>query len=273
MRKLILLLVLSSSLLTTHAQYAGYYGKKTFIEFNGNAYVPVFNMITNSESSYLNVNNNLMMKRDILNYGFTTCIGRAFKGFGLALELGYAYASIETPNYYWQSTNVDFYYGYNEMYYRHEMIDIKTMTIMPKIEFTQENGLLPIGFNHQIGIGWTNTTLVEKDYLYKIDSYDNGYYDTAVPNYDNLMRNSFVNYNGSYKGLTFLYAFNIRTPLSKSLLLNYGIRYTLNMRKTSEYHSDNSDQYIFTDFEASRAISRTRFRNLMTFNLGLTYVF
>jgi hypothetical protein len=79
-----------------------------------------------------------------------------------------------------------------------------------------------------------------------------------------------VNYENKYSGMTFLYAFNIRTPLSKSLMINYGIRYTLNLKNM--FVTDiGTDQKYYPEDEVRTDLKRMRLTNVLSFNLGLTY--
>src|SRR5690606_5491330 len=82
------------------------------------------------------------------------------------------------------------------------------------------------------------------------------------------------------RGITILYAFNVRTPISRSLLLNYGIRYTLNLdfgrfngygNYTYGYGSTN--KYYTDDAVVRQKMGTKRLASIIMLNFGINYVF
>ena len=66
----------------------------------------------------------------------------------------------------------------------------------------------------------------------------------------------------------------MKTALSKSLLLNYGFRYTLNLNSSGLNKTSNSiNQFYLSQQDVSKLINKQRLYNLINFNLGLTYAF
>jgi hypothetical protein len=139
---------------------------------------------------------------------------------------------------------------------------------MPKLTFTKEGGLLPIGLNHEIGIGYTRTKIVDKDYNFKINS--GSEYLSAEDSVK--IDTHYADYNEKYGGMTFMYAFKIKTPISKKIMINYGLRYTLNLKSFS-FKSSGSSQYVQSAADMARNIGKKRVLNFLTFNLGLSYAF
>ena len=254
------------------AQNTGLYGKKRFLEVNGLGYVPIIGWFAADLNDVNKKEGNLLLPgKDIINYGFRLNLGIAVKrNIALSLEFGYDHANIRPFN----SIRVDGIdnWGYSttaSYYFEHEMLDVHTMNIMPKIEFTKEGGLMPLGLNHQIGIGFTSSSIQDKDYLYKTSGFN---YENFTPSEDpeKLIEN-LVNYDQKFKGYSFLYAFNVRTPITKSLLINYGLRYTLNLAQMSQTYSPGN--FGMESIDVASLIRRMRLTNVITFNLGLTFAF
>ncbi len=271
MRHLILTLFISACSLS-FAQNTGLYGKKRFLEVNGLGYVPIIGWFAaDLNEVYKREGNLLLPGKDIINYGFRLNLGTTVKrNVALSVEFGYDYANI-VANDYVDVDGVD-NWGYNttaRYYFDHEMLDITSMVIMPKIEFTKDGGLLPLGLNHQIGIGYTSSTVKDREYLYTTSGFN---YEYFTPNEDpEKLIDKIANYDQKHIGYSFLYAFNVRTPITKSLLINYGLRYTLNIRNRSQIYSPGN--YGMSAEEVSSRIGRMRLSNAITFNLGLTFAF
>lgn len=253
------------------AQNNGLFGKKTFVEFNGQGCIPVFGWFLNETGTiYKSEGKTLLEGRDNFNYGFRAVLGRVItRNTALSLELGYDYSNIAGPEYVSVPFTDQWGYSYTQyLQLKHEMYDITTFAVMPKIEFTKAGGLLPIGLNHQIGIGYSSTQIKEKDYIYRI-TYGEEY---LSPSDSANFEKKLVNYNQKYKGFTLMYAFNIRTPITKNLMINYGVRYSVNIRSYGQLYSGTSN-YFQSASDIAQRIGRTRLTSMINFNLGLTYAF
>lgn len=265
---LIITLIVFSSNLT--AQNTGLYGKRNYVEINSTVYSPMLSWIFRNGTTYSSngSSNYLVKKLDVLNYGFHIILGRAGKkNVAASLEFGCDFANIAGPEYFKYSYTQDGYQYEDYVYIKHEMLDIRTITIMPKIEFSNKGAILPVGLNHQIGLGITRTSVMDKDYVYDLQY---GSSSLSQEDIDNL-NDKLIDKSAVYKGMTLLYAFNIRTPVSKSIMINYGLRYTLNLRNFNQYFRESG--YYYDEDDMKRDIGFFRMTNVITFNLGLTYSF
>ena len=271
MRFLFFSLLLTTSAIS-FAQNSGLYGKKRFLEVNGLGYMPIIGWFAADLNEVYKKEGNLLLQgKDIINYGFRLNLGTTVKrNVALSIEFGYDYANINSQEYINVPGTDDWGYSYTAQYYiQHEMLDVNSMVIMPKIEITKDGGLLPLGLNHQIGIGYTSSIVKDRDYLYKTSGFN---YENFTPSEDpETLIENLVNFDQKFKGYSFLYAFNVRTPVTKSLLINYGLRYTLNLTQMSPTYSPGNFGIESTD--VASLIRRMRLTNVITFNLGLTFAF
>jgi len=247
-------------------QNTGLYGNRNYIEINTTSNVPLFAAFLTETTYYKQsgAGNSLLPGKNWFDYGLHAVIGRAGKkNVGVSLEFGYDKQNIAYPYYVSKEDNSGWYYYLN---IRHEMLNVNTISIMPRIEFTQQGGSLPVGLSHQIGLGLSFSRIEDKEYVYKLED---GYSEPTNPE---EFENGLMNKDVSYKGYILMYAFNIKTPVSKQLMINYGIRYTLNLRNYFQVHRSNDD-YYFHEYDIASAIGRMRLLNFLTFNLGLTYTF
>lgn len=248
----------------------GYYGNKGFIQVESVMSYPLFSNLEVLNDSYMQYsasNNVLVAKKDNFNVGFRITAGYAVKrNVAMSFEFGQDYSSIypTTEYVYPNPTQIDYYV-------LHEMIDVKTNVFIPKIEFGTSKSLLPMGLSHQIGFGVSFSKAQEKDYLYRYEGYSS-YIRYSTPSKDIDP----VNFSTlkPVRRVILLYALSMRSPITKSLMIHYGLRYTLNFGKktypnTSFYNQSNIDYTAMIDY----LIARQRLYSFMSVNIGLTYAF
>lgn len=270
------LLIITSLLFLSYysrSQNTGLYGKRTFVEINSTSNIPIFSWLWAERNQYKasGVGSTMYQTLDKLNYGIHGVVGRSGKkNVGFSLEFGYDFQNIAGPDYLYDAITYTDEWGYENsysLYMKHERLDVRTITIMPKLEITKKGGTLPVGLNHQIGLGYTISSIKEKDYVYTITEGEQYLTGEDSVNFEKNL----INFDQKYKGFTLLYAFNVRTPISRSLMINYGIRYTLNLRNFGQF-IPNSTHY-YSEYDIKKDIGRTRALNFLTFNIGLTYAF
>lgn len=254
-----------------YAQPSGLYGKRNYIEVNGLSNFRLFGLLIDENYYYKSSGNGVTAGRDIIDLGYRVTLGRVFSNsFAFGIEGGMDFQSIGMSSGSFKVPYTDSwgneYYQY--VSYHHEMLDTRTISIMPKISFTKKGGLLPIGLNHEIGFGLNSTKVIEKDYNYRLISGMEYMNSTDSVKLD--LR--YVDYDQKYSGFTLMYAFKIKTPVSKKVMINYGLRYTLNLRNYGQL-IPSSNQVLVSSYDVSRNIGRMRISNMMSFNLGVSYAF
>jgi hypothetical protein len=255
----------------------GYFGKKGFLQVETLGNVPLFYNVFNLGNGYQADNSStaprLLAKNDKFNYGFRVSAGYAVKrNLAISFEFGQDFASVyPDPN---SNVNWDFN-SYFEI--THEMVDIKTTVIMPKLEFSTSNALSPMGLSHQIGLGVSFSNVIEKDYVYGI--YDYNFSSTFYQNYSDYNTNvDPINFEKiqTVKKYILMYALNMRTPITKNLMINYGVKYTLSVGGPNEnnlyLNPETSPNSRYTD-ELEYQISRSRSFSFINAFAGLTFVF
>jgi hypothetical protein len=261
MKKAFLLLLISFMFFQLQAQNSGFYGHKGYVELNGIGCWPIL-----ARSGYYNTyDESLRTKKDEFNSGFTVGAGYAVRrDLMIGLETGLWNFNVAGPQYFYISDGFGNSYGYS---IHHEMLDVRTFSFMPTFTFGGKKGLLPVGLNHQVGVGYTSTKVLKKDYGYR--SGDN-YYTQQQLDEINEKNGGFVDYKNKYTGFTAAYTLKVRIPVSKSVMINYGLRYTLNL--TSQNITSTGNGKMASE-DLYREIRTARFRSLLTLNLGLTLAF
>jgi hypothetical protein len=260
----ILILLFMVVVHTTFGQNPGYFGKKNVIDFSVNFQNPSFSNIRaflSDDSKLFALDGEFLSpKSDRLDWGFRFNYTRPLKrSFAIGLEFGYDYFSVQRR--YKQSAN-----DYAFFYF--QKTDVTSMSIMPKIEFTTDGGLLPMGISHQLGFGVRMIKPVEKDYnVSYLENYiSSNNSDLKIPIYPSIVEdNKYV--GNTIKGYTLMYAINLRSPLSKSLFLNYGIRYTLNFMGKPPYKD-----YTYVSSAEDINLSEGEFKEIVRYRKQMSFI-
>lgn len=249
------------------AQTTGFFGKKNLIEFGGTVQRPLlYNFYATNNLVPLLVDNGLLVQKvPVVNYGFRLSYGKMIKrNLAIYLESGLNYFSVAPKPY--------FDYKYTLSNYgsiRAEMLDIRSFSVIPKIELTSDDGLLPIGITNQFGFGVNFYKTLEKNYIGVVDSIDNvsGYY---IP--VNVTENNYYDYsNQAIRGYTLLYKLTMRIPINDRFLYHFGFRYTYTFVPLSQY-STISDK-ILSQENMWEMIKSKESRNLINFETGISFSF
>jgi hypothetical protein len=272
MKKLILIFLLLTSISVAKAQNPGYFGKKNIIELD---FVGTFPLLSNFKviNWYKADGDHIVNRKDYFDCGVRLGLVHTFRrNFAAGVEIGQDYFSVNFENYFTRYQYLDGFQNLESINAEHENVDVRALVIMPKVEFSSKGGLLPMGLSHQVGVGIRMNQAVEKPYVYEPDYYS-GSGDPASFGKD------FYNYDDKpILGMTAMYAINMRTPLTKSLLLNYGLRYTLNFMKKTIYNNGytesadtSNDIYWVNRAEMQSAIRSRKQTSFILFNIGLSY--
>lgn len=251
---LFLALITSSSLMAQDNY--GYYGKKTFVDISSSSYVPMIYALTHlgRKQEVAPSGNSLLQANNWFNIGARVSIGHAVKtNVGIALEIGYDQFTL--------AENVlNGQYNSNSYVTNHESFRVNSILILPRIEISGPNGLLPNGLIHQIGVGVTINSIAKKNYLVE---YSNSGTTTGGPNGDPQdQEDLFKDYklDESMKMIQLMYGLKMRTPISKTLMINYGFRYTLDWGNLPF----GANSYV------AREIRQYQISNVIAFDLGIT---
>ncbi|MFN5148472.1 MAG: hypothetical protein ACK457_13245 [Flavobacteriia bacterium] len=252
----------------------GFYGKKFFIQpeflFNN----PLFyNLFSNDYdiSTMVKSGNSLRIGKDKVNVGYRISAGYALKrNMVLGIEVGQDFSSFY-PYRYGTVTDVWGSSSFNEI--DHEMIDLTTFNIIPKIEFANSMALLPMGLSHTLGFGVALTKMVEKNYVYRYE--DPFTYTLTTSNYNSSAAGTDPIEISKYPPLrkfVLMYGINMRTPITKNILISYGLKYTLNVGGKKGYTYPGVNQML-QSADVIEQINRQRKLTFIHLNLGLTYSF
>lgn len=265
--KYILFIFYFSTSLFSYSQATGFFGKKNFVDIGINVHNPFIYNIKNqldNTRTYLNKDGELEEKSPILSFGYAISYNRVVTN-NLAFGLE------------WQQSNFNIatFPEFSNNYINHkiEMLGVRKTTVLPKIEFSYNNALLPIGVSNQIGFGFSSYAPKERDYIGFINSFDDNY---DFINTDITKDNYYDFDNKSIKGYLFLYKLTMRIPINKYLLYHFGFRYTFNFVRASLYDfysAETNQDYVLSRSSVNQSIKIKENRSLFFFDTGITIAF
>jgi hypothetical protein len=144
-----------------------------------------------------------------------------------------------------------------------EDMKFKTITITPIISISSEELMKPVGLTHEFGIGFTKSTLVDKDYhFYRTDG------STVIDTNVHYFKGT------EFKGISLMYTLKLSKPISKNVVFNFGVRYALNFGNENGRNAKTEgltesgyyNSYYFFESDATHGLNRN-FINILT---GLT---
>ena len=300
MKLYLLIIGIIISKLTFTQNDEGYYGNKHFISLETVFYSPIiYNIVENS-----NLDQNNLSVKDHINYGFHGSITQLIKrNFAFTFDFGIEYGSVYSDSYvniFSMNKQSDFkddgYYlalsehssNYEQsmsnetfessLYVNQENIDTRTFSFMPKFEIATKNALLPLGLSHHIGLGFSSTKIIEREYVYSMNNTTEILLPTSLEYVDanTFYKDHMYDFKNAKNILnyTFLYAIYKRTPITKNLMIQYGIKYTFNFHSPYKYDVSEFDSpYFYTNNDMRHLINSQKSFNVMSATVGLTYVF
>lgn len=250
------------------AQSDGFFGKKTYVDFSMKGNFPAF--VGFDQKMNIEYKSGLFQEsRKKFDYGYRIGINRNLtSSFGIGIEAGFDYFKLNrSTNARIIDPNMSYLTGINT----HESYKVHANAFLFKFIFSSKNSLMPMGLSHQLGFGISSYKIKEEKLKYNTYELPDIIFTNQQMGKEKI--------EDAPKTFTLLYAIQLSTPISKSLLLNYGLRYTLNMTKKSgagfnsfDYPNLSSYEKMNAD-EFTHAIKSYRGMNLIQFQLGLTFAF
>lgn len=290
MKKLLLFVLFFSGFNSFSQKSKGYYGRRFFVGTEVVANFPgIYNLAKRGEKYDHQMNRVI----DKLNYGFHLNGGVIInKNFALSIDYSKGYFDIcpGSTNYKDYYPEVIFIYNGESQYLHTESMQVRSNSFMLKFEVGSRRNLMPLGLSNQFGIGISYSKVINHFYnsqaYYKPYDYVNTYSNQA--NASNLNKSeNYYDINPSYlekhlydfdnqlptKTIDISYGLTNRTPLTKQLMLSYGIKVMCHLPLRSNSVMSKDDDFIYSRYKLEKEIIKQMSLNVFHFNWGITYVF
>ncbi|MCR9174145.1 MAG: hypothetical protein NXI10_16730 [bacterium] len=267
MKKTLFIVFILLSANTFGQRSLGFLGKRHLLEVTASPYSPLIYNFTRWQSHVRikNINDTLRTVpsrwlNSSVNIGYAYTLSKTRL---LGVELGYQRIQFRG----FVSSHDPINYTTSSEYYRHESLQLQQFVFMPKIEFMNVGSESPLGLSHVLGLGFTSTKIVNRDY--KIDIiYGNNpttTYSTPLPESANIDTWDFIDPTTVHRTLRLFYALRYRTAISRNLFFHFGTRYMVDIPLQSvDFGAPAHTSFIQED------IRRFTLRNIVALDLGVS---
>ena len=251
-----LLIIICCIALSSNLSFAQgtYYNKKVELNFDVLGRMPLFYRFTDfQDNDNTKLEGNRLVSYRDFDYGFmeqVVFLSKNSASFGVNVM---QYKTNVIRNYLAQMSSDGYYETSN--YSTIEDLQVNTLIIMPIISYSMQDLIKPVGLTNEFGFGYIHTTVKDKDYHFINNS---GSVEKIAPPYN-------TGTDGIYKGFSMMYTIKFSKPISRSLMFNMGMRYSLQFGNKNNKNVTAFNDYILDDY-----IRKAVNRNYINFFAGIS---
>ncbi|MNK24677.1 hypothetical protein D3C87_429890 [compost metagenome] len=258
-------------LLVSHAkaQEAGYYGRKIFVEIDGQGQIPLLLNLFGESKGYVSKNGTLNSSYNLLDLAYRGSLNVAITervGFGLEFSQRFYKVNLQSVDELTRNfkdsagTMITEYVGAKVSY-----LPIRETIFMPRLLVSLNDSRVPCGFSSEIGVGYSLIQFPGNNLSVELTEPHNS---IQLPDVKEKLLDSRAE---EFRGMVFMYGFRMNYPINKRLLFHIGFRYQYAMQfgKKKFRRMDESD-YWFSGREIWSKINTRRQLGIINFGTGLT---
>ncbi|AEA44259.1 hypothetical protein [Fluviicola taffensis] len=255
--------------LCSNAQEVGYYGKRVFLEIDGQGQIPVLQAIFGERKGYTFHNGSPKRSFNLIDLAYRASLNIAITervGFGLEFSQRFYAVNLEaideiTRSFKDSSGSLISQYLPAKVSY----LPIRETVFMPRVLIALNDGRIPCGFASEIGIGYSLIQLPNKDLDIALDSEFSGL-QTSV-------KEQLIDPKGDdFQGMVFMYGFRMNYAINKRVLFHIGFRYQYALQfGKKKYRRMEESEYWFSPRETWSKINLRRQLGIFSLGTGLTF--
>lgn len=268
--KKILLFCLLACASFSNAQEAGYYGRRIFLELDGQGQIPLLQNIFGERKGYVSKNGTLNSSYNLLDVVYRASLNVAITepvGFGIEFSQRFYKVNLQsvdeiTRNYKDSSGVMITEYLPAKVAY----LPIRETVFMPKILVALNDSRVPCGFASEIGIGYSLIQFPQRDLEVELLS-------TQTPDQTTQVKDKLLDSRAEeFRGLVFMYGFRMNYPIAKRVLFHIGFRYQYAFQFSKrKFRRMDESEYWFSGREVWSKVNLRRQLGIFSFGTGLTF--
>jgi len=270
-RKLLILCLLLNARVS-NAQEPGYYGRRIFLELDGQGQFPLLQNIFGERKGYVSKNGTLNRSYNLLDMAYRASLNVAITesvGFGVEFSQRFYQVNLQSVDEITRSfkdsagTLVAQYASAQVAY-----LPIRETVFMPKVLISLNDSRVPCGFASEIGIGYSLIQFPDRDLHVELLG-------TNDPAQTMAVKEKFMDPNAEeFRGLNFMYGFRMNYPLTKRILFHVGFRYQYAFQfGKKKYRRMEESEYWFSGREIWSKVNLRRQLGIFSLGTGLTFTF
>jgi hypothetical protein len=254
----------------SNAQETGYYGRRIFLEFDGQGQLPLLQNIFGENKGYASKNGSLKSSYNLLDVAYRASLNMAITesvGFGLEFSQRFYQVNLQpikelTRSYKDTAGNLVTEYLPARVAY----LPIRESIFMPKVLISLNDSRVPCGFASEIGIGYSLIQFPERDLEVEL-------IDGQAPYPVSQVKERLLDSEAEeFRGLVFMYGFRMNYPISKRVLFHIGFRYQYAFQfNKKKFRRMDESEYWFSGREIWSKVNLRRQLGIFSFGTGLTF--
>ncbi|WP_300665987.1 hypothetical protein [Fluviicola sp.] len=254
----------------SRAQEIGYYGKRVFLEIDGQGQIPLLQNIFGERKGYVSGKAGLHSSYNLLDIAYRASLNVALTesvGFGLEFSQRFYQVNLQsvdelTRNFKDTSGAMVAQYLDGKVAY----LPIRETVFMPRVTVALNDSRIPCGFASEIGIGYSLIQLPNRDLAIELTNPDQNVLLSSVK--ERLLDSRAE----ELRGMTFMFGFRMNYPITKRVLFHIGFRYQYAFQfGKKKFRRMDESEYWFSGREVWSKVNLRRQLGIFSFGTGLTF--
>lgn len=254
----------------THAQEAGYYGRRIFLEIDGQGQIPLLSTIFGEHKGYASKNGTLHRAHNLLDIAYRASLNMSvseYVGFGLEFSQRFYQVNLQsvdelTRNFKDSTGAMSTQYLNARVGY----LPIRETTFMPRVLVALNDSRIPCGFASEIGVGYSLIQFPNRDLTVEMT---NPAESSVLPSVKDRLLDSRAE---EFRGMVFMYGFRMNYPVTKRILFHIGFRYQYALQfSKKKFRRMDESEYWFSGREIWSKVNMRRQLGIFSFGTGLTF--
>lgn len=254
----------------SQAQEVGYYGKRVFLEIDGQGQIPLLQNIFGERKGYVSRKGSLHSSYNLLDLAYRASLNVAITesvGFGLEFSQRFYQVNLQsvdelTRNYKDTGGTMIAEYLDGKVAY----LPIRETVFMPRVMVALNNSNIPCGFASEVGIGYSLIQLPNRDLSIELTDPDENVLISSVK--ERLLDSRAE----EFKGMVFMFGFRMNYPITKRVLFHVGFRYQYAFQfEKKRFRRMDESEYWFSGREVWSKVNLRRQLGIFSFGTGLTF--
>lgn len=261
------LLLLASN---AKSQEPGYYGRKIFVEIDGQGQIPLLQNLFGETKGYVSKNGVLNSSYNLVDLAYRGSLNVAITervGFGLEFSQRFYKTNLQAVDELTRNfkdtagTMITEYVGAKVAY-----LPIRETVFMPRLLVSLNDSRVPCGFSSEIGVGYSLIQFPTRNLGVELTGPQN------TGELEQVKEKLLDSRAEEFRGLVIMYGFRMNYPITERILLHAGFRYQYAFQfGKKKYRSMDESEYWFSAREIWSKVNSRRQLGIMSFSTGLTF--
>lgn len=253
------------------SQETGYYGKRFFVEIDGQGQIPVLNFLFGEKQGYFHRNNEMKKSFNLVDIAYRASINYATnKATSFGIEFSQRFYHFNSTSRDEISRDYRDQYGFMISEFQSAKVayfSVRETNFMPRVLVSLNDSQIPCGFASEIGIGYSLIQLPQNSFEIELPT-------EQAHLADGILSKMLDPRAAKFDGMNFMFGVRMNFPLGKHFLYHLGFRYQYALLfQKKKYRGMNESEYWFAPREVWTNLNDRRQLGVMSFGTGITFTF